>query len=183
MANIVVINETLIEAVSFAEAIEIQQELYNLLSEEFSFADLSIVSGEVWEAWAFSGPTFEPSVYSGFSFNSFAVSGGVTYAAREEGIYVLGATTDAGSVIHDGVILSTFMFGTMNRKRFRDLFFDISGTTPVIRGEAGGAGVNLPIVNAKVKFPRVLVGNKWTFLIADFDELGKMELFPIVLTR
>lgn len=181
--DITVIYETLNDTLSPVDTATPRFVFYSLLPEGISFADLDLVSGDVWEAWAFSGPTFEPSVYSGFSFNSFAVEDGITYAAREEGIYILGGTTDAGVVIHDGVILSPFMFGAMNRKRFRNAFFDISGASPIIRGEVGGAGVSIPILNGKAMFPRILVGNKWTFLIADFDELGKTELFPVVLTR
>jgi hypothetical protein len=157
--------------------------LYSLLPEGLSLEDLSAVSGDVWEAWAFNGKTFEPSVYSGFSFNSYAVDEGIAYAAREEGICVLDGTTDAGAVIHSGVILSPAMFGTLNRKRFQRGFFDVSGAAPVVRGEVGGVGSSILILRSRATFPRSLVGNKWTFLVADFDELGQVELFPTIVTR
>jgi len=178
-----VINETLISVLTLADAATPQSHLYCLLPESLSLEDLSAVTGDVWEAWAFNGPTFEPSVYSGFVFNSYAVEDGVTYAAREEGIYVLDGASDAGAAIHSGVILSPSLFGTNNRKRFRNGFFDVVGAAPVIRGEVSGGGSSIPILHSKVMFPRALVGNKWTFLIAEFDELGQIELFPIVLTR
>ena len=178
-----VIKETLISVLTSADVATPHSHLYCLLPDTLSPEDLSAVNGDVWEAWAFNGPTFEPSVYSGFAFNSYAVEDGMTYAAREEGIYVLDGTTDAGAAIHDGVILSPSMFGTNNRKRFRNGFFDVEGAAPIVRGEASGTGSSIPIIRSKVTFPRSLVGNKWTFLIADFDELGQVELFPIVLTR
>jgi hypothetical protein len=178
-----IINETLISLLSPVDEATPHSYLYSRLSDILELEDLSAVTGDVWEAWVFNGGTFEPSVYSGFAFNSYAVEDGVTYAAREEGIYILDGTTDAGAEIHDGVILSPSMFGTNNRKRFRNGFFDIAGTTPVVRGEVGGGGVSIPIVNSKAMFPRALAGNKWTFLVADFDELGQVELFPVILTR
>lgn len=178
-----IINETLISILDLADEAIPKYLYYSMLPDGLFLEDLSAVSGDVWEAWAFSGKTFEPSVYSGFSFNSYAVEEGVTYAAREEGIYALDGTTDAGAEIHSGVVLSPSMFGTLNRKRFRAGFFDIEGTAPIVRGEVGGVGSSLPIVNSRVMFPRTLVGKKWTFVVADFDELGRVELFPVVLTR
>lgn len=155
-----------------------------LLSETLRLDELAIVSGDVWETWAFNGVTFEASVYSGFAFNSYADDDEQIYAANENGIYVLSGDTDAGSAIHSGVVLSPSMFGLMNRKRFRQAFLDVTGAMPVLRGEiGGGVGVSLPIVRSRAMFPRSLVGNKWTFLIADFNELGRVELFPVVLTR
>ena len=176
-------NETLVSALILTDEDTQANSLSAFVFEDLLLGDLGAVSDEIWEAWAFNGKTFEPSVYSGFAFNSYAFEDGVTYAAREEGIYVLDGTTDAGEEIHDGVILSPSMFGTSNRKRFRAGFFDVEGAAPVIRGEVGGVGASIPILHSKVIFPRTLVGNKWTFLVADFDELGQTELFPIVLTR
>lgn len=178
-----VINETLISILTPADEAVLKHLLYSLLPDVLFLEDLSAVSGDVWEAWAFNGQTFEPSVYSGFSFNSYAVDDGVTYAAREEGIYVLDGTTDAGEVIHSGVILSPSMFGTLNRKRFQRGFFDVEGTAPIVRGEVGDVGSSILIVRSRATFPRSLVGNKWTFLVAEFDDLGQVELFPTVLTR
>jgi hypothetical protein len=178
-----VIKENLVSVLILADEVVPQGFLSSLLLDALFLEDLGVVSGDVWEAWAFNGQTFEPSVYSGFAFNSYAAEDGVTYAAREEGIYVLDGTTDNGAAIHSGVILSPGMFGTNNRKRFRAGFFDVEGAAPIVRGEVGGVGASIPIVHSKVMFPRTLAGNKWTFLVADFDELGQVELFPVVLTR
>lgn len=179
----IVFNETLVSGLVAVDEPILRGFFSALLDEALDFEDLGAVTGDVWEAWAFNGKTFEPSVYSGFSFNSYAVEEDFTYAAREEGIYVLDGTSDSGAVIHDGVILSPSMFGRYNRKRFRNAFFKITGAAPIIRGEVGGVGVSIPIINSKAMFPRVLVGNEWTFLIAEFDELRGAELFPVVLTR
>lgn len=178
-----IVNETLISTLIPTDEAIPKMFLYFLLPEGLSLEDLSAVSGDVWEAWAFNGQTFEPSVYSGFAFNSYAVDDGLTYAAREEGIYVLDGTTDAGAVIHSGVILSPAMFGTLNRKRFQRGFFDVSGAAPVVRGEVGGVGSSILILRSRATFPRSLVGNKWTFLVAEFDELGQVELSPTIVTR
>jgi hypothetical protein len=178
-----IINETLISILDLADEAIPKYLFYSMLPDGLFLEDLSAVSGDVWEAWAFNGKTFEPSVYSGFSFNSYAVEEGVTYAAREEGIYVLDGAMDAGAAIHSGVILSPSMFGTNNRRRFRAGVFDVAGAMPIVRAEVGGLGSSIPIVHRKAFFPRSLMGNKWTFLVAEFDELGRVELFPVVLTR
>lgn len=178
-----VIKENLVSVFAPADEAVLQSILFSQVLDALFMEDLGAVSGDVWETWVFSGQTFEPSVYSGFTFNSYAAEDGVTYAAREEGIYVLDGTADAGAAIHSGVILSPSMFGTNNRKRFRAGFFDVEGAAPIVRGEVGGAGSSIPIVHSKAMFPRSLVGKKWTFLVAEFDELGQVELFPVVLTR
>lgn len=179
----IIFHENLISLLTPEDVVTSQGLLSSFLSDPLALEDLSALEGDVWEAWAFNGKTFEPSVYSGFSFNSYAVDDGVTYAVKEEGIYALDDTTDAGAAIHSGVILSPSMFGTLNRKRFRAGFFDVTGDAPVVRSEVGGVGSSIPVVRGKVAFPRTLVGNKWTFLVAEFDELGQVELFPVVLTR
>ena len=140
----IVIHETLVSTLTPADEAILKGLLYSLLPDVLSLEDLSAVSGDVWEAWAFNGPTFEPSVYSGFSFNSYAVDEGLTYAAREEGIYVLDGTTDAGAAIHDGAILSPSLFGMNNRKRFRAGVFDVTGAAPIVRAEVGGVGPAFP---------------------------------------
>jgi len=178
-----VVNENLFSALIPSDEAILKGCLYSSLLDDLPLEALSAVSGEVWESWAFNGQTFEPSVYSGFAFNSYAVEGGVTYAAREEGIYALEGTTDGGDAIHSGVVLSPSMFATLNRKRFRAGFFDVEGDAPLVRSEVGGLGSSIPIMRRRATFPRALVGNKWTFLVADFEELGQVELFPVVLTR
>ena len=179
-----VIKETLVSTLAPSDEAALKHITYALLPDGIEFQPVSAVSGDVWEAWAFNGKTFEPSVYSNFPFNSYAVDEqGITYAARTEGIYVLEGTTDAGEAIHTCVILSPAIFGTLHQKRFRQGYFDVVGAAPVVRAEVGNAGSSIPILHSKAVFPRSLMGVKWSFLIADFDELGQVELFPVVLTR
>jgi len=180
-----VINENVASSLIISEVAPVLKHIANAtLADILGLEALAAISGEIWEAWAFNGGTFEPSIYSGFSFNSYAFEGGVAYAAKEEGIYVLDGVTDAGAEFHTGVILSSSNFGSQSRKRFRAGFFDITGTAPVIRADTdSGQGSSTPILRKRTSFPRTLVGSKWMFLIADFDELGQVELFPIILTR
>lgn len=178
------IKEMVVSDLVVADGLVTRGKFYCLFPEIVSFEDLGLVTGDVWETWVFNGPTFEPSVYSGFAFNSYALDEGTTYAVNETGIYAIDSATDGGAAIHSGVALSPSTFGILNRKRFRQGFFDIEGSAPFVRGEVpGGLGASLPIVGAKVMFPRSLVHKRWTFLVADFDELGQIELFPVVLTR
>lgn len=151
--------------------------------EVLSLESLGLVSGDVWETWVFNGTSFEPSVYSGYSFNSYIFEDGITYAATEEGIYILDGTDDLGAEIHTGVILSPTMFGILNKKRFRHCFLNIDGTRAIIRGEVDGQGVTIPVIKSKVVFPRTIQGTTWVFLVADFDVLRSLEFFPTILPR
>ena len=179
----IVIKETVLSNLAPADEAVLKHVAYSLLLDALALVDMGAVSGDVWEAWAFNGQTFEPSVYSNFSFNSYAVDEGVTYAAREEGIYILDGADDAGDDIHSGVILPPAIFGTLHQKRFRQGYFDVTGSAPIVRAEVGSAGSSIPILHSKAVFPRSLMGVKWSFLVADFDELGRIELFPVILTR
>ncbi|MDD5062681.1 MAG: hypothetical protein PHN44_10430, partial [Candidatus Marinimicrobia bacterium] len=90
------------------------------------------LGNEVYECYVLNTPKFHPSMYSGFNFNSYCVFENRAFGANDTGIYELTGTTDAGSTIHDGVILSETDFGVPNNKRFRKGYLGITGTAPVM---------------------------------------------------
>jgi hypothetical protein len=117
-------------------------------------------------------------------FNSYGELEGCIYGAKEEGIYLMEGTTDAGVAIHTGVVLGPMSFAGLNRVHFRRLYFSITGTAPVLRAEADGTlGASTAILRSNANLPRNQYGKKWAFLVGDFDELETIELFPIVITR
>ena len=101
---------------------------------------------EVFEAWILSGQAFEPSCWSGFNFNSFAQHRGQTYAAGEDGNYLLGGENDAGETIHTGARIGPVDFRTDRNKRIRGIQYGQGGKNTRVRVESdeGNVGVFTP---------------------------------------
>jgi hypothetical protein len=141
---------------------------------------------EVFEAWVLSGQAFEPSVFSGFNFNSFAVHRGQAYAAGEDGIYLLGADTDAGETIHAGARIGPVNFGADRDKRIRGIQYGQGGKNTRIRvkSENGDVGVFEPDRDEnRVVVSRDIQGREFTIDIMDFEELSHFEMTALRLAR
>ena len=179
-----IINESLISGIDFAPAVSGALTSGILIADRLYPEDLSICSGDVWECWALNGPQMEPSVYSGMGFNSYGELDGCIYGAKEEGIYLMEGATDDGATIHTGVVLGPMSFAGLNRVHFRRLYFGITGTAPVLQAEADGTlGASTAIMRGNANLPRTQYGKKWSFLVGDFDEMERIELSPVVITR
>jgi hypothetical protein len=142
-------------------------------------------TAEVYEAWCLSGQAFEPSVFSGFNFNSFAVHGGQAYAAGEDGIYLLDGDHDAGEPIQTGARVGPVNFGGADTKRLRGVAFGQGGKSTRVRVRTDEAeGVFAPDRDDdRVTVSRDLQGSEFTVDILNFEELSHMEIFPLRLAR
>jgi hypothetical protein len=143
-------------------------------------------AAEVYEAWCLSGQAFEPSVFSGFDFNSFAQHRGQTYAAGEDGIYLLGADHDAGETIHTGTRIGPVNFGADRDKRIRGIQFGQGGKNTRVRVESdeGNVGVFEPDRDEnRVVVSRDIQGREFTVDILDFEELSQLEITPLRFAR
>ena len=142
-------------------------------------------AAEVFEAWCLSGQAFEPSVFSGFDFNSFAVKGGQVYAAGEDGIYLLGADHDAGETIQTGARIGPVNFGGAGTKRIRGVVFGDGGPSTRVRVRTDEAeGVFAPDRDTdRVTVSRDLQASEFTVDILNFEELSHLEIFPLKLAR
>jgi hypothetical protein len=141
---------------------------------------------EVYEAWVLSGQAFEPSVFSGFNFNSFAVKGGQAYAAGEDGIYLLGADHDAGETIQSGARIGPVNFGADREKRIRGIQYGQGGenTRVRVRSDDGSVGVFEPDRDEnRVVVSRDIQGREFTIDFMDFEELSHCEIMPLRLAR
>jgi hypothetical protein len=141
---------------------------------------------EVFEAWCLSGQAFEPSVFSGFNFNSFAVHGGQAYAAGEDGIYLLGADHDAGETIQTGARIGPVNFGADRDKRIRGIQFGQGGknTRVRVKSDDGNVGVfKSERDDNRVVVSRNLQGREFIIDIMDFEELSQLEIMPLRLAR
>ncbi|MDY6893819.1 MAG: hypothetical protein SVO01_00150 [Thermotogota bacterium] len=160
--------------------------LYATITEAAQLSVTMEIDDEVYECWVLSTPTFLPSVYSGFNFNSYTVFNNRIFAANSTGIYELTGDDDAGSDIHTGVQFQETDFGTAAKKRFRKGFLGVSGTTPVMSMEETDTGTKRTYAiseKGEVAAARDVVGKRWKLSVMDFDELDTIKLVPVVLTK
>ncbi len=143
------------------------------------------LGNEVYECYVLNTPKFHPSMYSGFDFNSYCVFENRAFGANDTGIYELTGTTDAGSAIHTGAILSQTDFGSANQKRFRKGYLGISGTSPVMVFECEDGSRKVYDINTKgmVVASHEQKSKKWKLSVADFDTLDVIKLIPIILSK
>jgi len=173
------------ESLVLTETVSIHAHLYNAVYETLHMNVVVEIDGEIWECYVLNTPKFHPSMYSGFSFNSYCVFEGRAYGANDTGIYELTGTTDAGSTIHTGAILHETDFGSPNQKRFRRGYLGITGTAPVMvfEDENGRREAYTIDTEGKVVASSDLKGKSWKLSIADFDELSTTKLIPVILTK
>lgn len=179
------VGESLNESLVFTETITNKGTLYSAVYDTLRMNVTIELSGEVYECYVLNTPKFMPSMYSGFNFNSYCVFENRAFGANDTGIYELTGTTDAGSAIHDGVILSSTDFGSRNQKRFRRAYLGISGSSSVmvVETEEGERQVYNIDTNGKAVVSRELKSKEWKLSVADFDELDTIKLIPVILSK
>lgn len=179
------ISPSISESLVLSETITSKGTLYNAVYDTIAMNVTVELAGEVYECYVLNTPKFMPSMYSGFDFNSYCVFENRAFGANDTGIYELTGTTDAGSTIHDGAILSKTDFGSRNQKRFRKGYLGISGTAPVMvfECEDGSRQVYNVDTNGMVVASHELKSKEWKLSVADFDTLDVMKLIPIILSK
>lgn len=142
------------------------------------------VTSEVFETWVLNGFNFEPSMYSGFPFNSYAAVNGEYLAAGEDGIYLLSGDDDDGAPIHPGVRLGPMNFNTTNRKRVRSIHMQACGDTTDVRLSSGNQESFFSLDNRdRISASRSLQSNEITVEISDFESLSQIEITPVILEK
>ncbi|MEW6385899.1 MAG: hypothetical protein AB1491_00060 [Thermodesulfobacteriota bacterium] len=132
--------------------------------------------------FALAGYTFEPSLYSGFPFNSYAAQNGRVLAAAADGIYVLEGEDDDGAPIHPGVAIGPTSLGIDNYKRLRHLHLGDCGEAQVkVSGKTRGREGYYSKNRDKYTVGRDLEDKIHTIEIEDFTSLSQMEIDLIVM--
>ena len=169
----------------FVDTISNLGRFYSTIQDTLALDVTVELSGEVWQCYVLNTPKFHPSMYSGFNFNSYCVFENRAFGANDTGIFELTGSTDAGSTIHTGTILSQTDFGLPNQKRFRRGYLGITGTSPVMVFEAedGTREAFTVDTQGKVVGSSELKSKKWILSIADYDSLDHLKLIPIILTK
>ena len=173
------------ESLVFTETVTSKGTLYNAVYDTLKMSVTVELGGEVYECYVLNTPKFMPSMYSGFNFNSYCVFENRAFGANDTGIYELTGTTDAGSTIHTGAILSQTDFGARNEKRFRRAYLGISGSAPVMVFETEEGARQVYNINSEGKtvISHELKSRKWKLSIADFDKLDTIKLIPVILSK
>jgi hypothetical protein len=173
------------ESLVLTETISNKGTLYSAIYDTLAMDVTVELNGDIYECYVLNTPKFYPSMYSGFEFNSFCVFENRAFGANDLGIFELAGSTDNGTTIHSGVILSETDFGAPNQKRFRKGYLGISGSTPVMVFETNDGKRQTYAVdtNGKITVSHELKGKSWVLSVADFDTLDSIKLIPIILTK
>lgn len=149
------------------------------------------LGGTTWEAqleqfdtWVLTGNNFNPSMYSGFNFNSYARYRGKNYAVGPDGLYVLEGADDDGKPIHSGVRIVT-NFGIERDKRLRGINVGRCGDDAQVRVEDdnGNEGYFTPDVDHRAVVSRNLQGKQFTLDIFDTEVLSQLEITVLPLSK
>lgn len=132
------------------------------------------IDADGFETWVFTGTGFEPSIYSGFDFNSYCEYRQQYYAAGVDGIYLLEGDSDDGREIHTGVRLGPVNFGTNARKRLRAIHPGDCGLQTNVRVAMDNAEFYAGLENGRLAGERIL-SREFVVDIADFDRLAELD--------
>lgn len=178
-------NKILIDSVSFTGTASFLSHLYSVIQDGVHLNVSVELEGEVYECWVFNTPKFQPSVYSGYDFNSYCSFGDKAYGANATGIYELTGDTDHGTDINTGVILGSSNLGFPTGKRMRAAQLGYTGGTPVLVLEVEDGTRKAFTITPRRTFDgdRNVKGREWILSVADFENLEFIHLIPIVLTR
>ena len=142
------------------------------------------VSGDLYATYTLTGVRGEPSIYSGFDFNSYANYLGKSYGAGPDGIYLLEGEDDDGDEIHPGVKVGPVNFGTDREKRLRLLRCGgkTDGAQVKVSNGNGSAGY-YDVIDGRAGVSREVQGRELTVDITDFEILDHLEIVPLVLHK
>lgn len=185
ISNINRIYGTISDPLVLAETVSVHGNLFTAVYDTIAMNVLVEIADEIYECYVLNTPSFMPSMYSGFDFNSYCVFEGRAFGANETGIYELTGSTDAGANISTGVILAETDFNAPNQKRFRRGYLGISGTSPVMIMETEDGSREAYTIDTNGKFvgSHDLKSKKWKLSVANFDTLDTIKLIPIILTK
>ena len=173
------------ESLLIYDSIASAASLYLTITETLDFGVSVELDNEIWECYVLNSHRFQPSIYTGFNFNSYCVYENRAFGANSTGIYELTGETDAGTDIHTGVVFPETHFDMPNRKRFRRAYLGISGSSPMMMMETEDGQIKAYSVQSdgEVEASRNMTGKKWTLSIADFDSLEFIKLIPVILAK
>jgi hypothetical protein len=159
-----------------------------------ALANLDILDG-LYTGWVCNLDNGAHSMYQGFNFNSFAALNGAYYAARSDGLYLLGGTSDNGAQITPVIRTGADNHDSAQQKRIPVAYLGIRANgTVMLKTITDGnintynlTAANATIAEARVKPGQGLRANYWQFEVANVSsadfELESVQVFPVILQR
>jgi hypothetical protein len=135
------------------------------------------------ECWVLTDNTFNPSAYTNWPFNSFALRNGKYYAAGPDGLYLLeGEDQNGGPKPCSGVRIGRINFSTERKKRIRSMRLGATGPEVQVRVESEGKEDTFQLNGQDIiTVSREVQGHEFFIDIQDFEELSFIEIIPLVL--
>ena len=142
------------------------------------------VGDDIFETYVLTGARGEPSIYSGFNFNSYARYRDQYFGAGADGIYLLEGEDDAGKEIHPGVKIGPHNFGTDREKRLRLLRCGGKTTGAQVKVSNGnGSAGYCDVEDGRAAVSRKVQSREITIEITDFETLDHLEIIPTILHK
>lgn len=162
----------------------IHPQILEVIGDAEVFIGGTPIAGGTFDTYALTGARGEPSIYSGFNFNSYARYRGQYFGAGEDGIYLLEGEDDAGVEIHSGVRIGPWNAGTDREKRLRLLRCGGKSTGAQVKVSNGnGSAGYYDVEDGRAAVSREVQGREITIEIADFETLDHLEIVPLVLHK
>jgi hypothetical protein len=139
--------------------------------------------------WVLTGFNMEPSVYSNYLFNSFAMLQDRAYGANDEGIFSLDGPDDAGSEIVPGLRMGPLNFGTDRFKRIRLIRPGGRRNGKMIAQVSANGGPASMVERVfeeemgRIPVSREIEGVEFLIDLQGFESLDSLEVLPLVLFR
>lgn len=176
-------NALLVSAMGISSEVATSASFADLLADGLEVDFQLVLDGQLYQCWALNTESMFPSFYTNYAFNSYAELGGTVYAAKEDGIYVLGGTEDAGQKIHTGLKLNLDNFGTHWKKRMHMAYFGVSGTTPAVKAITEEGEVQYYVVDGRIAAVKGHEGRSWEFNLTQVDSIDFIEITPLIMVR
>ena len=176
---------TTTETITLVDAVGSGATMYLSVTDGVLLGATVELDDEIYECFVLNTPSFFPSVYSGFDFNSYCVYQGRAFGANGTGIFELDGATDNGESISSGVMTHETDFGARNKKRFRKAYIGLDGTGAKMVMETGEGERKVYDIDDKgmVDASKIIQGREWVLSVTDFDELESLKLIPVILAR
>ena len=174
-------NCLILSSVTTTDTVTAQASLQQVISELINFNIRLVIGGEVYQCWVLNTDRLYPSLYTNYGFNSFATLKGQTYAAKSDGIYLIGGADDDGTPIETGVRLA--MARSAMLTQYHDAYFGVIGDAPAVRFTNENGAITYNIIQGRAKAALGPKGKEWTFDLVGVTDVQFIELHPINLTR
>lgn len=155
-------------------------------------ADLPEEDDAVYQTYVLFGEAYEPSIFSNFRFNSYAMVRDQLLAAGQDAIFLLEGTDDDGADFHTGMRLGPLNFGADLDKRLRSIQGGSWGSRVQAKVTAAAVAAGTEHTEAffapgrfdnRIVVDRDLIGREFIIEIQDFDQLAHLEIIPLFLSR